>query len=45
VFLSAGWDSNFIIWDTREKEPVSIFEGVSVSGDALDYKGNRLLAG
>lgn len=45
VFITAGWDGNFIMWDVREQEMVSMFEGVSVSGDALDYKGNRLLAG
>jgi COMPASS component SWD3 len=45
VYVTGGWDSNFFLWDTREREMVGVFEGVSISGDALDYKSNRLLAG
>lgn len=45
VFVSGGWDGNFILWDSRQKECVSIFEGVRVSGDAFDFKGFRLLVG
>ena len=45
VFVTAGWDQNFLIWDTREAECVSMFEGVKVSGDALDFKQEKILAG
>ena len=45
TFVSAGWDKNFMIWDTRAMSSQGIFRGLKVSGDALDYKKGRLLVG
>lgn len=45
TFISAGWDKNFIIWDRRVDHSVDTFRGLRVSGDALDFKHNRLLVG
>lgn len=45
ILLSGGWDSSIYIWDIREKKSVGSLHGPNISGDALDFKNDEILAG
>ena len=43
--LSAGWDSVIHVWDLRLATSVKSIYGATVSGDSIDYRDNKILAG
>jgi len=45
IILSAGWDDTVFFWDVREGRTFGYIHGPSISGDALDIKGNNILTG
>lgn len=40
MLLSAGWDSNLLLWDIRENKSIKAIHGVNIMGDAIDYYDN-----
>lgn len=45
VLISGGWDGNVLIWDIRDKHAQFSINGPSLSGDSLDIKDGKILAG
>ena len=45
MLLSAGWDSNLLLWDIRQEKAVKAFYGPNLSGDAIDFHNNTILTG
>lgn len=45
LLYTGGWDSSLIIWDSREKSAVGSIYGPTISGKAIDQKGDLLLTG
>lgn len=45
VLLSGGWDDAIYINDLREGGAVGVIPGPHISGDAIDIKGNLIIAG
>lgn len=45
TIISGGWDSVIHIWDIREGKSIHSFYGPHIAGDALDFKGFKILAG
>lgn len=45
IIISGGWDHNVYFWDLRQERSYGQIQGPTVSGDALDMKGNLVLTG
>lgn len=45
TLISGGWDSVVHVWDIREGKSVRHFLGPHISGDSLDCKDGKILAG
>lgn len=45
LLVSGGWDNSIIIHDLREKGPVNAILGAYICGEALDFKGDKILSG
>lgn len=45
LIASAGWDSNIIISDIRQRGPISAFYGPYVCGDALEFYAGQVISG
>lgn len=43
VLFSGGWDSNVIIWDTREGKPEKSLYGPLICGDGIDNTDTYIL--
>lgn len=43
TFLSAGWESSVLLFDTRGKHAVRSFPGPRVSGDGIDFVHNAVI--
>ena len=44
MLISGGWDNTLQIYDVRERAIVASIYGPHICGDALDIKGNKVLA-
>lgn len=45
VIISGGWDCTIQIWDIRTRESVRNIMGPNICGDAIDIRGDEVLAG
>ena len=45
IIVSGGWDSTVQFWDIRSRESVRSILGPNVCGEAIDFKGDMVLAG
>ena len=37
LFVSAGWDQNIILWDSRQPTPVGSVYGPNLAGESVDF--------
>lgn len=45
ILFSGGWDDYIMLWDLRNKQPIGMINGPTLSGDSLDIKNDMILTG